>query len=96
VGEWKFKLSPDESTSLFSTVASLEQVSKNDTDIVLDGTSVALKHYVAGKLTFSYGSNGPAKEQLSRAVLNLLSHHVPAKDLPRSDDWRYKLPGTKI
>jgi len=86
-------LSPEETDTLFSTAAALEDL-KNDADIMLDGTSVELKHFTAGKLTFSYGSNGRAKEQLSRAVLNVLGHHVPAKELPRSDDWQYKLPGT--
>lgn len=96
VGEWKFELSPDEGDSLFSASAALEDRNNKQPEVVLDGTSVELRHYVDGKLAFVYGSNEPAKEQLSETVLNVLARHVPRKELPASDDWRYKLPGTKI
>jgi len=95
-GEWKFALSLRETRSLFSTAGDLERRSNKDAEIVLDGTSVELRHYVGGKLIFSDDSNGLAKEQLSRTVLNLLARHVPAKELPLSGDWRYKLSGTRI
>jgi hypothetical protein len=92
-GEWKFRLSPEETDALFSAVTALEMRDES-TDVVIHGTWVEFRHYVRGKLAFSYASNGPPKEQLSKVVLDVVAHHVPANELPRSDDWRYQLPGT--
>ena len=92
-GEWTFTLSPTETDALFAAAADLERHGDDPNSIVLDGTSIQLSRYTAGKLVFNYSSNGLAKERLSKLVLDTMRQHVRADELPRSADWSYRAPG---
>ena len=95
-GAWTFTLAPEEAEAVFATAAALEQLGDRPSDIVLDGTTIELQRYSSGSARFSYSSNGRAKEQLARVVLDAVRRQVPANELPRSSDWRYRLKGTSF
>lgn len=95
-GQWHFQLSAVETHGLFAAAMKLERHGDNPSEIVTDGTSVELQRFSSGKRAFNYSSNGPPKEQLSRAVLIVLMQHVPRSELPATDDWRFRLPGTSL
>jgi hypothetical protein len=92
VGEWTFKLSAVQADAVFRAVPSTEELAEDAKWVTMDGTRVELRRYRAGKPTFSYSSNGPAKENLSKVVLNVVRQHVAANELPSSEDWQYELP----
>ena len=81
---------------MFAAAAALQQQGKIEAAVVMDGTKVEVQQFAGRKLIFTYNSNGLAKEQLSRTVLGLLKGKIPEAELPRADDWRYKLPGTVL
>lgn len=95
-GEWSFTLARAETDALFAAEAGLERAANDPPEVVLDGTAIEVKRYAAGRPAFTYSSNTSAKERLSAIVLDLLRHHVPSAELPQSDNWRFKLPGTPL
>ena len=96
-GEWSFKLSRGEADAIFNAAAELQRIAETaPPEIVLDGTAVQLERYADGKRSFNYNSNAGPKEQLSATVLEIVKRHVPASELPRTNDWRYRLAGTTL
>jgi hypothetical protein len=95
-GQWHFRLSAVETDRLFAAVKELERHGDNPSEIVMDGTSVELQRFSSGDKAYQYSSNGPPKEQLSRTVLMVLKQHVPRTELPATDDWRFRMPGTSL
>ena len=94
-GEWSFKLTRAETDSIFKAASDLQRVAEGaPLEVVLDGTAVEVQRYSDGKRSFNYDSNAGPKEQLSATVLEILKRHVPPSELPRSNDWRYRLAGT--
>jgi hypothetical protein len=86
-GTWDFELSPAETKALFDAIADFERHPPEDV-VTLDGTQVQLQHHVSGKTVLDLASNDPSKDRLSGLVLQVMSKHVPATDLPSSTDWR--------
>lgn len=92
-GRWSFTLSPKETASAFSAASALQQRGNDPSDIALDGTTIELQRHSSEGAVFTYRSNGAAKEQVSKAMLDILRRHVPASELPRSADWRFGAAG---
>ena len=96
-GEWSFKLSRTEADAIFNAASVLQRVAQSSPpEVVLDGTAVQVQRYADGKRTFDYDWNGGAKERLSATMLEMLKRRVPASDLPRTSNWRYRLAGTTL
>lgn len=95
-GEWQFNLSPKEARALFAAASALELTGGDPADLVLDGTQVELQLHASGTPGFVYASNGLAKEKMSQVVLDTLRRHVPARELPREADWRFRMPGASL
>ena len=96
-GQWSFKLSRAETDAIFEKASELQRVAETTApEVVLDGTAVEAKRYSNGEQLFNYESNTGPQEQLSATVLEILKRHVPPRELPRANDWRYRLAGTTL
>lgn len=95
-GLWSIKLSAGETKTLFAAASAVAERWKGEPSATLDGTSVEVRRFGRGQPTLTYGSNDRSAEHFSNTVLAVLRGHVPEVELPRTSDWRYKLPGTKL
>jgi len=88
--DWSFGLNPVETDTLFNAVVELQGSHADERVVVLDGTTVELRRYSAGKLAYEYSANGPAGMDFASVLLDLVRHHVPQRELPRNSSWNYE------